>query len=72
MEQNENNIKEYMEEDNIISFYFKQKNVKHFKSCNIKCLNALVYKIIIGKSVKILNKHVIFVNHLKNMDGSNA
>ena len=46
IEEIEKNIEEHMGPRNTVNFFFKrdEKNGKHLGSCNIQCLNAMVYK----------------------------
>ena len=70
----EESIKAHMGAKNAVSFFFKkdEKNGKHLGSCNIQCLNAMVYKTFTKKSVKLLGKYVEFTPHPRSLDGANA
>jgi hypothetical protein len=74
IEEIEKSIEAYMGPKNAVNFFFKkdEKNGKHFGSCNIQCLNAMVYKTFTKKTVKFLGKHVEFTPHPKSLDGANA
>ena len=74
MEENEESIKEHMGSKNAVTFFFKrdEKNGKHLGSCNIQCLNTMVYKKFGKKTAKLLGKHVEFTPHPRSIDGANA
>ena len=74
MDKIEENIKAHMGSKNAVSFFFKkdEKNGKHLGSCNIQCLNAMVYKIFTKKTVKLFGKYVEFTPHSRSLDGVNA
>ena len=72
VEELEDGIKEHMGEKNVISIFFRLEGGKHIGSCNVKCLNAAVYKKFSKKNGKILGKYVEFSPHPKNLDGTNA
>ena len=42
-------IKKHMGEKNVINIFFEIKNGKHVGSCNVQCLNAVVYKKFVKK-----------------------
>jgi hypothetical protein len=46
VEEIEKNIEEHMRPKNAVNFFFKRddKNGKHLGSCDIQCLNTMVYK----------------------------
>ena len=74
IEEIETSIQEHMGPKNAVNFFFKrdEKNGKHLGSCNIQCLNAMVYKKFGKKTVKILGKYVEFTPHSRSLDGANA
>ena len=74
IEEIEKNIEAHMGPKNAVNFFFKRddKNGKHLGSCNIQCLNAMVYKTFAKKTVKLLGKHVEFTPHPRSLDGANA
>lgn len=59
---------------NAVNFFFKHdnKNSKHQSSCNIQCLDAMVYNAFDNKTVKLYSKHVQFIPHPRSLDESNA
>ena len=74
VEEIEESIKKHMGAKNAVNFFFKrdEKNGKHLGSCNIQCLNAMVYKKFGKKTVKLLGKYVEFTPHPRSLDGANA
>lgn len=74
IEEIEKSIEEHMGPRNAVNFFFKrdEKNGKHLGSCNIQCLNAMVYKKFGKKTVKLLGKYVEFTPHPRSLDGANA
>jgi hypothetical protein len=74
VEEIEESIKEHMGTRNAVNFFFKRdpKNGKHLGSCNIQCLNVMVYKKFGKKTVKLLGKYVEFTPHPRSLDGANA
>ena len=70
----EESIKEHMGAKNAVNLFFKrdEKNGKHLGSCNIQCLNVMVYKKFGKKTVKVLGKYVEFTPHPRSLDGANA
>ena len=72
VEELEYGIKEYMDEKNVVSIFFKLEGGKHVGSCNVQCLNAVVYKKFSKKNGKILGKYVEFSPYSKSLDGTNA
>jgi hypothetical protein len=74
IEEIEKSIEAHMGQKNAVNFFFKKdgKNGKHLGSCNIQCLNAMVYKKFAKKTVKLLGKHVEFTPHPRSLDGANA
>ena len=56
----------------MLNIFFKIENGKHVRSCNVKCLNATVYKKFVKKNTKLLGKYVEFTPHPKSLDGINA
>jgi hypothetical protein len=74
IEEIEKSIESHMGPKNAVNFFFKkdEKNGKHLGSCNIQCLNAMVYKTFSKKTIKLLGKHVEFTPHPRSLDGANA
>ena len=74
VEEIEESIEAHMGPKNAVNFFFKRddKNGKHLGSCNIQCLNAMVYKKFGKKTVKLLGKYVEFTPHPRSLDGANA
>ena len=68
----ENGIKTHMGEKNVMGIFFRQEGRKHVGTCNIQCLNVVVYKKFSKKNGKILGKYVEFTPHPKSLDGANA
>ena len=68
----EEGIRKFMEEGNVLSFYFKFENGKYPGSDNVQFLNSYVYKKLVKKNEKILGKYVEFIHHPKSLDGINA
>ena len=58
VEELECGIKEHMGKKNVISIFFRLEGRKHVGSCNVQCLNAVVYKKFLKKNGKILGKYV--------------
>ena len=55
----------------IASFYFPgQVGDLHKGTANVQCLNAIVYRQWVGKTVEIFGKHVSFVPHPKSLQGA--
>jgi hypothetical protein len=56
---------------NITSFYFPgQVGDLHKGTANVQCLNAIVYRQWVSKTVKFFGKHVSFVLHPKSLQGA--
>ena len=56
---------------NVASFYFPgQVGDLHKGTANVQCLNAIVYRQWVGKTVEIFGKHVSFVPHPKSLQGA--
>ena len=56
---------------NVASFYFPgQVGDLHKGTANVQCLNAIVYRQWVGKTVEIFGKHVSFVAHPKSLQGA--
>ena len=53
---------------NVASFYFPgQVGELHKGTANVQCLNAIVYRQWVGKTVEIFGKHVSFTPHPKSL-----
>ena len=50
----------------MVSTFIRLKEGKHVGTCNIQCLNAIIYKKFSKKNEKIMNKYVEFSSHQKN------
>ena len=72
IEEIEFEIKQHMDEKNVVSTLFRLKGGKHVDSCNVQCLLAAVYKTFSKKNGKILGKYVKFFPHSKSLDETNA
>ena len=56
---------------NVASFYFPgQVGDLHKGTANVQCLNAIVYRQWVGKTVEIFGKHVSFTPHPKSLQGA--
>ena len=58
MEELKRSIKEYMDERNLVSIFFRLDGGKHVATCNVQCLNAAISKKFSKKNWKILEKYV--------------
>lgn len=55
---------------NVASFYFPgQVGDLHTGTANVQCLNAIVYRQWVGKTIEIFGKHVTFAPHPKSLQG---
>ena len=71
IEDTKDSIKAVIGELNVASFYFPgQVGDLHKGTANVQCLNAIVYKQWVGKTVEIFGKHVSFVPHPKSLQGA--
>jgi len=68
----EEGIKSFIGTGNVVGTFFHLEKGKHVGTCNVQCLNVVVYKKHVKQSAKILNKWIEFVSHPKNLDGINA
>ena len=56
---------------NVASFYFPgQVGDLHKGTANVQCLNAIVYRQWVGKTIEIFGKHVSFTPHPKSLQGA--
>ncbi len=56
---------------NVASFYFPgQVGELHKGTANVQCLNAIVYRQWVGKTIEIFGKHVTFAPHPKSLQGA--
>ena len=64
-------IKAVLGELNVASFYFPwQVENLHTGTANVQCLNAIVYRQWVGKTIEIFGKHVTFAPHPKSLQGA--
>ena len=71
IEDTKDSIKAVLGGLNVVSFYFPgQVGELHKGTANVQCLNAIVYRQWIGKTVEIFGKHVSFVPHPKSLQGA--
>ena len=71
IEDTKDSIKAVIGELNVASFYFPgQVGELHKGTANVQCLNAIVYRQWVGKTVEIFGKHVSFVPHPKSLQGT--
>ena len=56
-----------MGERNVVSTFFRLEGGKHTGTCNVQCLNAIVYKKFSQKNGKILDKYVKFSPQQKKL-----
>ena len=71
IEDTKDSIKTILGELNVASFYFPgQVGDLHKGTANVQCLNAIVYRQWVGKTVEIFGKHVSFTPHPKSLQGA--
>ena len=71
VEDTKESIKAILGELNVASFYFPgQVGDLHKGSANVQCLNAIVYRQWVGKTIEIFGKHVSFTPHPKSLQGA--
>ena len=71
IEDTKDSIKAVVGELNVASFYFPgQVGDLHKGTANVQCLNAIVYRQWVGKTVEIFGKHVSFAPHPKSLQGA--
>ena len=71
IEDTKDSIKAVLGGLNVASFYFPgQVGDLHKGTANVQCLNAIVYRQWVGKTVEILGKHVSFAPHPKSLQGA--
>ena len=71
IEDTKDSIKAVIGELNVASFYFPgQVGDLHKGTANVQCLNAIVYRQWVGKTVEIFGKHVSFTPHPKSLQGA--
>ena len=68
----EEGIKTLFGEGNVVSIFFRLEKRKHIGTCNVQCLNAVVYKKYIKQNHLILGKYVEFSLHPRSLDGIDA
>ena len=71
VEDTKGSIKAILGNLNVASFYFPgQVGDLHKGTANVQCLNAIVYRQWVGKTVEIFGKHVNFAPHPKSLQGA--
>ena len=71
IEDTKDSIKAVLGGLNVASFYFPgQVGDLHKGTANVQCLNAIVYRQWVGKTVEIFGKHVSFTPHPKSLQGA--
>ena len=71
VEDTKESIKEIIGGLNVASFYFPgQVGDLHKGTANVQCLNAIVYRQWVSKTVEIFGKHVSFTPHPKSLQGA--
>ena len=71
VEDTKESIKAVIGNLNVASFYFPgQVGDLHKGAANVQCLNAIVYRQWVGKTVEIFGKHVSFTPHPKSLQGA--
>jgi hypothetical protein len=71
IEDTKDSIKSVIGGLNVASFYFPgQVGNLHKGIANVQCLNAIVYRQWVGKTVEIFGKHVNFAPHPKSLQGA--
>ena len=71
IEDTKDSIKSIIGGLNVASFYFPgQVGELHKGVANVQCLNAIVYRQWVGKTIEIFGKHVSFVPHPKSLLGA--
>ena len=71
IEDTKDSIKAVLGGLNVASFYFPgEVRDLHKGMANVQCLNAIVYRQWVGKTVEIFGKHVRFVPHPKSLQGA--
>jgi hypothetical protein len=63
-------IKEKMGDKNIVDIYYHaSEGQKHSGKANVECLNPIVYKQFLDKTIPILGSYVEFTPHPKSLEG---
>ena len=71
IEDTKDSIKSVIGGLNVASFYFPgQVGDLHKGTANAQCLNAIVYRQWVGKTIEIFGKHVNFAPHPKSLQGA--
>ena len=71
IEDTKDSIKAVISGLNVASFYFPgQVGDLHKGTANVQCLNAIVYRQWVGKTVEIFGEHVSFAPHPKSLQGA--
>jgi hypothetical protein len=71
MEMITHDIKEKMGSKNVVDIYYHaSEGQKHSGRANIECLNPIVYKQFLDKTIPILGSYVEFTPHPKSLEGS--
>jgi hypothetical protein len=64
-------IKEKMGAKNIVDLYYHaSEEQKHSRKANVECLNPIVYKQFLDKTIPILGSYVEFTPHPKRLEGT--
>jgi hypothetical protein len=64
-------IKEKMGAKNVVDIYYhSSEGQKHSGKANVECLNPIVYKQFLDKTIPILGSYVEFTPHPKSLEGS--
>jgi hypothetical protein len=64
-------IKETMDAKNVVDIYYHAaKGQKHSGKANVECLNPIVYKQFLDKTIPILGSYVEFTPHPKSLEGT--
>jgi hypothetical protein len=64
-------IKEKMGAKNIVDIYYHaSEGQRHSRKANVECLNPIVYKQFLDKTIPILGSYVEFIPHPKSLEGS--
>jgi hypothetical protein len=64
-------IKEKMGAKNIVDIYYHaSEGQKHSGKANVECLNPIVYKQFLDKTIPILGSYVEFTPHSKSLEGT--
>jgi hypothetical protein len=71
MEMITHDIKEKMGAKNVVDiYYYASEWEKYSRKANVECLNPIVYRQFIDKTIPILGSYVEFTPHPKSLEGS--